>query len=77
MKLAALTLFAMLLVSPSCSERFHFRSGTVEVNDAHGARTYYSNFQDGELGKIGQGYIFRAKLPDGGTLMIEGQPQQK
>lgn len=60
----------LTLVTPSC-ERFHFRTGTVEIIDTHGNRTYHSNFHDGELGKIGEGYLFRAALPDGGTVVIE------
>ena len=63
----------MILLSPSC-ERFHFRAGKVEIVNARGDRTYHSDFHDGELGKIGRGYLFRAQLPDGGTIMVESSP---
>lgn len=70
MKLLSIITFALLLVPASC-ERFHFRAGTVEIEDARGVRTYHSAFTNGELGKIGKGYLFRAQLPDGGTIEIE------
>lgn len=71
---------ALILVSPSC-ERFHFKTGIVEITNARGDRTMHSQFHDGEIGKIGRGYIFRAQLPDGGTIMIESserpEPEEK
>lgn len=58
-----------ILVTPSC--RSHFETGTIEVMDPSGHRTLYSQFHNGQLGKIGHGALFRAQLQDGSVVMIE------
>lgn len=62
---------AMILVSPSCQNRF--QNGIIEITDAHGTRTLHSEFHNGQLGRIGHGAIFRAQLQDGSTVMIENK----
>lgn len=59
----------MILVSPSCQNRF--KTGIIEITDSHGTRTLHQNFHDGQLGRIGHGALFRAQLADGSTVMIE------
>lgn len=62
---------ALMIVSPSC--RSHFETGTIEITNPQGQRTLSSKFHNGQLGKIGQGTIFRATLDDGSTVMIENK----
>lgn len=64
-------LLGLILVSPSCQNRF--QNGTIEITNAGGARTLHSEFHNGQLGRIGHGAIFRAQLQDGSTLLIENR----
>lgn len=59
---------ALILVSPSCQNRF--QTGIVEITDHNGTRTLHQNFHDGQLGRIGKGALFRAELADGSTIVI-------